>query len=422
MKLKVKKSRLDGILPIPGSKSHTIRRVVIAGLANGESVLRQPLRSADTLSTLRAAEALGAEVKELRDSWQIKGFGGHPRDPGKLLDLGNSGTGLRLLTSAAALGTSVVPFDGDESLRTRPMEPLLAALRNLGVKAQGTGKGYCPLQVQGPLTGGRTEVSGLSSQFLSSLLISAPCAPGKTEITVAQLNEQPYVHITLHWLKRQGIIVEYTGLHRFVIPGGQRYKPFDLAIPADFSSATFGACAGAMGGRVRLTGLDMTDPQGDKGVLDMLRLMGATVTITETEIIVEAKELVGTEIDLNATPDALPALAVTATQARGETRLVNVPQARIKETDRIMVMAKELSKMGADIRELPDGLVIRQSKLKGAVVHGHADHRIVMSLALAGMQAEGETIIDTAESIDVTYPGFVESFRAAGAAFVLIKE
>ena len=199
------------------------------------------------------------------------------------------------------------------------------------------------------------------------------------------------------------------------INGGQHYAPFKMAIPGDFSSATFFMVLAAISGQeFALENLEMSDPQGDKQVLGILEAMGAKVSVERDLIRIKGQGLVGREIDMNAIPDALPAMAVAGCFASGETRLVNVPQARLKETDRIRVMYEELSKLGADITELPDGLVIKESKLKGGPVKGHDDHRIVMALAVAGLNIDGETVIDTAEAIRVTFPEFVSLVATSG--------
>lgn len=416
MNIMVEPSRLQGSIDIPSSKSHTIRAVVIASLAEGTSRIRNPLDSGDTRSAVNGGRALGAEIETGKD-WVVKGVGGSPRLTVPRIDLGNSGTSLRLLTSAAALQDREAIFDGDDSLRTRPLQPLLDAVNNLGGSAHSlNGNGFCPVSVKGRMRGGRTGVSGVTSQFLSSLLISVPLLERDTEIHVATLNEKPYVEMTLAWLTEQGISYKQSGWESFFISGGQRYHPFDKQVPGDFSSAVFPLCAAAItSSRVLLRGLSMSDTQGDKHVFTMLSAMGASIQLTAEGILVSPGELTGTELDLNSTPDALPALAVVGCCARGETKLRNVPQARIKETDRIRVMATELSKMGASIEEMDDGLVIRESTLVGTRVHGYHDHRVVMALSLAGMVAEGATEVDTAESIDVTFPGYVEKMRALGA-------
>ena len=187
-------------------------------------------------------------------------------------------------------------------------------------------------------------------------------------------------------------------------------------VPADFSSATFFLVAAAItGSELTLCGLDYLDTQGDKEVVNILKTMGAEVETGERYIRIRGGVLKGGEFDLNAMPDSLPALSVAGCFAEGETRLVNVPQARVKETDRIAVMCRELKKLGADIVERPDGLIIRKSRLRGCAVHGHCDHRVVMALAVAGLAASGETVVSTAESASVTFPNFVDLMKKLGA-------
>jgi len=217
-------------------------------------------------------------------------------------------------------------------------------------------------------------------------------------------------------VRQHGIEIGAVDLKEFRIRGRQRYRPVTRAIPADFSSATFFLGAGALdGNEIVLRGLDMTDTQGDKAVVDFVRQMGAEVTTTEDGVRVKASDLTGCEFDLNATPDALPMLAVLGCFARGTTRLVNVPQARMKETDRIAVMAVELGKMGGRVEELEAGIVVHKSDLHGAEVEGYGDHRVVMSLAVAGCSIPGTTVIRGAEAAAVTYPGFTDDMVGLGA-------
>ena len=418
MKLVVEPSQLKGEVLIPASKSHTMRALVIATLAEGISEIANPLDSLDTRACVDACRALGAQI-DTGEMWQVTGTGGDVQTPRDIIDVGNSGTTIRFVMSAAALAEGATIFTGDDSIRTRPAGPLLEALTNLGAEAFSTrGNDCAPFVVRGTLRGGKTKLAATSSQFLSSLLISCPLAVDATTIDVTELNEVPYVGITLDWLSRRGIQYERTDdLKRFRIPGGQRYNGFKRQMPGDFSSATFFATAAAVGDSdVTLLGLDMDDQQGDKEVIRMLEAMGAAVVVGPEDIRVRRGELKGGEFDLNATPDALPAMAVAAALAEGETRLVNVPQARIKETDRIAVMASELAKMGADVEELEDGLVVRGGKLTGAAVSGHHDHRIVMALAVAALAADGTTTIDTAEAAAVTFPNFVALMNSLGAA------
>jgi len=419
MKLICRQSRLQGEVQIPGSKSHTIRAVAIASLAAGNSTIRVPLDSNDTRAAVDAYRALGAEIALDSDAWRVSGTGGDLRVPENVIDVRNSGVTLRTgMGSCALLREGLAVMTGDEQIRRRPAGPLAASLNDLGANVRSTrGTGAAPFVVEGRLRGGETCIEAVTSQYLSALLINCPLADGDTLLRVPVLNEAPYVEITLDWIGRQGITFEHDDLREFRLPGGQQYQPVDRAIPADFSSATFFLGAGALGDNdVLLRGLDMTDTQGDKAVVDYVRQMGAQVEETPEGIRLRAGDLTGCELDLNATPDALPTMAVLGCFAKGATRLVNVPQARVKETDRITVMSAELARLGARVEELEDGLVVHQSNLTGAEVQGHGDHRVVMALAVAGCAITGTTIIHGAEAAAVTFPEFADSMAALGAS------
>ena len=410
--------RLHGRIAIPASKSHTIRAVLIAALAEGTSILRRPLISEDTRAALNACRALGARISEFDERLEITGFGTAPAQPDKALDMLNSGTSTNLcLGVLAALGVQA-DITGDASLQTRPVQPLTDALQKLGCSITFRGRLGCPpLSISGSMTGGSVVLdASKSSQYVSSLLIACPLAPRDTEIIVENPSELPYIDMTLAWLDEQHIRYTRDGYTRFTMPGGQRYCSFEKTIPADWSSAAFPLCAAALiDSDVYLEGLDLHDVQGDKAIVKYVRQMGADITTVPGGIRLRGGPLKGCTLDINATPDALPALAVTGCCAEGRTTLANVAQARVKETDRIAVMAAELAKMGARVTELPDGLVIDGAPLTGAMLHGHHDHRVVMALTIAGLCATGTTTIDTAEAIAVTYPSFIESMQRLGA-------
>jgi len=422
LKLIVEKSSLAGSVEIPASKSHTIRAVAIASLAEGTSLIRNPLSAADTLSAVSVYRALGAEIEVGRD-WIVHGPGGELKAPAGVIDVGNSGTTLYIAMGSAALTEGPVVMTGDAQIRNRPAQPLIDALGPLGVRVLSErGDGKPPLEIHGPLHGGDTELDGSkTSQYLTSLLINCPLAPRATRIRVRRPVELPYIEMTMGWLDSQSIHYFHDGFELFDICGSQNYHGFDRAIPGDFSSATFFLCAAAItGSRLFLRHLDMNDAQGDKAVVGMLKEMGARVECHANGIEIQGDTLRGGEFDLNATPDALPAMAVTACFAEGKTRLVNVPQARLKETDRIRVMAGELTRMGGQVRELPDGLEIEGRPLRGASVHGWGDHRVVMALAVAGLASEGRTEIDTAEAAGITFPNFVDLMVSVGATMQVI--
>jgi len=427
MKLLVRKSRLAGEVEMPASKSHTIRAVAIASLAVGSSTIRGPLVSDDTLAAVDSYRALGVAIDTSEaKTWKLTGTGGNVHAPSETIDVHNSGTTLRIAMGSAALAQpgAVTTFTGDEQIRTRPVAPLMNSLNELGAKcASLNSNDKPPLTVAGQLIGGKTSIAATSSQYLSSLLLCTPLAKKDTQINVTLLNEPDYVQMTLDWLDSQGIKYENQNFRRFKIKAGQSYKPFDTTICADFSSTTFFLCGAALAGdEVTLRGLDLTDSQPDKAVIDYLRAMGANITIGSESVTVRTSRLKGTEIDMNRTPDALPAMAVIGAFAEGTTRLINVPQARAKETDRIRCMAEELKKMNVDTEELPDGLIINHSKPTAAQLDGRSDHRIVMALSLAAMATEGQCAIDTAQAISVTFPNYVDLMRSIHADMKLLDE
>lgn len=420
MKLITEKSRLRGKVRIPGSKSHTIRAVGIASLADGKSIIHSPLVSSDTISAVKCFRAMGAKIDTgNEEKWVIEGTNGQIIPPSEQIDVGNSGTTLRIAVGSASLAeeTAAIRFTGDKQICSRPIAPLLEALNRLGANTKSVkGNGNPPVEVSGRLTGGKTEIEAVTSQYLSSLLLCCPLAENDTEINVSLLNEPGYVQMTLDWLDKQGI--EYTNedFRKFRIRGGQCYTGFQERIPADFSSATFFLCAAALAGdEVVLDGLDFSDSQPDKAVIDYLVKMGADIKSTGDSVIVKASRLKGSDIDMNKTPDALPAMAVTAAFAEGKTKLFNVAQARNKETDRIDCMAKELGKMGIKTKQLPDGLIIYPGKISNTTVHGWSDHRIVMALSIAGLMTDSPVQIDTAEAMDVTFPTYPSIMGELGA-------
>lgn len=426
MNLMVEQSTLRGEAGIPGSKSHTIRAVAIASLAEGESVIGRPLDSADAAAAVRAYSALGAAIEMGLAEWRVRGTGGNPTVPENVIDVANSGTTMRLAMGSCALSRDgYAVLTGDAQVRRRPCGPLAQSLTDLGAQAWSTrGAGCPPLIVRGGLKGGVTEIEAVTSQYLSSLLLNAPLADGDSHIRASVLNERPYVEMTLDWLSRQGIAVDHDDCREFHVPGRQRYRPVRRDIPADWSSATFFAAAGALpGNEVTLTGLDLNDTQGDRAVLDYVRAMGAAAHSEGGSLRVSpGAGLRGCEIDLNATPDALPMMAALACFAEGTTRLVNVPQARLKETDRIAVMREELTKLGGHVEEMADGLVVHGRALKPGTVEGHDDHRVVMALAIAATAIPGETVIRGCEAVSVTFPGFVDTLAALGGSVRMEKE
>lgn len=448
MRAKITAHAFSGVVRIPASKSHTIRQLLIASLADGVSEIRFPLDSLDVRSCVEACRVLGAKIEEHRsgdplcqnppaeDGTKLSAFtvtGNAGVFPGgeHFIDVGNSGTTLYLAMAIAGLGCEPIEFSGDEQIQRRGAGPLLKALKELGVRAESRKNNDCvPIVIQGPWKGGAINLPCPLSQYLSALLLAAPLAPAGTltEIEVPLLNERPYIEITLSYLDAHGIPWKAPAdFSHFSIPGGSRWKPFARNVPGDFSSAAFPAAAAVISGNaLTILGLDPDDPQGDKSFFDILAQMGCAVKWEKTETAGNIPEwslslsrsvpLKGGTFDLNATPDMLPILAVCAAFAEGDTALVNVAHARDKETDRIAVMAKELGKLGIETTEKPDGLIIHGKgacgKIAGGLIDSHGDHRIAMAFAAAAMGTASPIEIENAECAAVSYPGFLELLNA----------
>lgn len=419
--LVVSRSRVSGRVDAPPSKSYTHRGVLAGALSDGTRVLN-PLWSADTEASVRCARGLGASVEKEDSDLRVEGIAGEPETPDDVLDCGNSGTTTRLFAGAASLVEGLSVLTGDESLRSRPNGPLLSSLRELGATARSTrGNGQAPLVIGDALEGGETTIDGgVSSQFISSLLFAAPLTDeGATVRIEGTLKSRPYVDITLEVLEKMGVAVEETE-EGFDVQGGQAYDADAFRVPGDFSSASYPLAAGAVAGEARVGNL-YPSAQGDSLILEVLEKMGASVEWNRDEGVARvsstADELTGIEFDVSDNPDLTPTVAALGAAANGETRIVDAEHVRYKETDRLEAMATELGKMGAVVQEEKDRLVVDgdASELVGARVDGRHDHRVVMALAVAALVAEGETAIETAESVDVSYPGFADDLRALGA-------
>ncbi|MFB3765575.1 MAG: 3-phosphoshikimate 1-carboxyvinyltransferase [Methanotrichaceae archaeon] len=410
----VERSDISGEVYAPPSKSYTHRAILITALGPGGTVLR-PLISADTRATIAASEAFGAKVS-LNEDINIQGVSDKPQTPEDVINVLNSGTTLRFCSAVAALTDGAV-LTGDASIRSRPNGPLLSALNDLGAAAFSIRKnGKAPLVVQGKIKGGVARLNGgVSSQFLSALLIAAPLAEGDSRIIIdGELKSRPYAEITLDMLRDGGVHVDAQA-QEFFVPGNQMYNLRGYTIPGDFSSASYPlAAAAATGGEVTVKGI-LPSRQGDSAIIDILAKMGAEVSWDREsgDLKIKGGKLKGINIDASLTPDLVPTIAVLGAVAKGKTVVYNAEHVRHKETDRLHAMATELGKMGANISERPDGFEIIGGKLHGADVDGYNDHRLVMALTIAGIVAGG-TRIKTAETVDVSYPGFFDAMRSLG--------
>ncbi|NCC66290.1 MAG: 3-phosphoshikimate 1-carboxyvinyltransferase, partial [Spirochaetia bacterium] len=383
--------------------------------------------SGDGLSALDAAKAFGAVVQVYPDSWVIEGLQGKPRVPENCIDTKNSGTTTCFFTSVAALvenGYTVIT--GDEQIRHRPIKVLVDALTALGVTAfltriEGSAP---PVVVKGPLRGGEVLIQGFNSQYVSSLLLSAPLSKTSVSLSVENALEKPYVQMTLDWMKKFGVSVsnpkDYTA---FFIQGGQQYQAGTFTIPADWSAVAFPLVAAAITkSNLLLTGLDFADSQGDKRVVQIMQDMGCQLLVDSqngTIRVTGGRPLTGgLIIDMSDIPDALPALMVFATQASGTTIFTNLAHVRLKETDRVLEMQQKLTYLGCNVRLQEEALIVEgPTEIQSKEVSSSFDHRIAMALFCAGLCAENGLIINDVECASVSFPHFFESFQACGAQF-----
>ncbi len=409
--------KLEGTIKAPPSKSYTHRAIIIASLAGGRSVIKNPLISADTMASVDACRAIGADI-QVGEEIIVEGVGGNPGLPGKAIDVRNSGTTIRIMAAVAGLCHGKVTLTGDDSIQKRPMEPLLKALEGLGAKTSSTG-GKPPVSVEGPLQGFSCKIRGdISSQFISGLLITLPLMPGDTIISVTDgLKSRPYIDLTLDVMRGFGVEVGFED-NIFHIPGNQGYKARNYTVEGDYSSAAFILAAASLtNSDVTVKNLFRESKQGDRRIVNILGDMGVELRVYRDSVrVFGGRRLRGVELDGSDTPDLVPVLAVLGSLAEGKTSIGNAGHLRYKESDRLKAMSSELRKMGANIREREDGLEIGGvDMLRGSRLHGWDDHRIVMALSVAGLKARGETTVDCAETVDISFPGFVDVTRKLGA-------
>jgi 3-phosphoshikimate 1-carboxyvinyltransferase len=421
---------LDGTpratIQVPGSKSLTNRALILAALSRQSCKLLRPLHSEDTHLMMEALRQLGHNVWTDDDGILVEhadAENGPVLVPGADLFVGNSGTSMRFLAALVSLGRGTYRLDGVARMRERPIEDLLAALRDLGVDATSEDGNGCPpvLIRSNGLNGGTVRIRGsMSSQFLSGLLMVAPLAQGEIIVQVEDnLVSQPYVAMTLALMEQFGATIEADGLQRFRIPAPQEYEGIsEYHVEPDASAASyFFAAAAITGGEVRVPGLGPGSLQGDIGFVEVLRAMGCHVEHESSELfpgevdtIVEGRPLRGVEVDMNAISDTVMTLAAVAPFATEPTEIRNVGHIRHKETDRLAAMARELRKLGAQVDELPDGLRIHPAYLHGASIETYNDHRMAMSLALIGLRTRG-VVIRNPGCVAKTYPHFWDDFR-----------
>ena len=405
---------LQATITVPGSKSYTNRALLIAGLTDGECRLEKPLVSDDTKYMIRALKAFGISVQEEKEAFIVSGRGGKLSTPEEDIFIGNAGTTMRFLTTFSALVPGKTRLDGDERMRQRPLADLLHCLTQMGVKAvSANGNGCPPIDIAGgEVPGGEVQLAGdKSSQYLTSILLSAPYFKNDTNILIqGDLTSKSYADITLDIMKTFGVSVINESYQRFKVKAGDRYNAQTYQVESDWSSASyFLAAAAVTGGEVTLTDINPHSVQGDAQFTSVLEKMGCRVEKKSNTLQIKGNPLKGITINMNNMPDAVQTLAVTALFAEGETVIQGIGNLRIKETDRILALANELTRLGAEVETGEDYLVIRPGDYRGAEIETYDDHRMAMSFAVAGLKIPGIRIKNPT-CVEKSFPDFFQRF------------
>ena len=421
MKCKIEKARLAGNIVCPPNKSYTHRAIFLASLAKGKSQIRNVLLSRDTIATINACKTFGALIKEDGPNLIIESSGDVKLQSSEI-DASNSGTTIRISASIASLVDTKTTLTGDSSLRKRPMQPLLDALEDLGATCTST-DGKPPITVKGKIQGGKVSISGsVSSQFISALMMVSPkTEKGVTLNIEGNLVSKPYLDATIATMKKFGVNVNTIDPYKRYKISKQQYRSTDFTVPSDFSSmALLLSAAVLIGDSMTISASGGELPQGDKEMIMHLEKLGVKVNLDDKVTVKSPPLLNGGRFDLSNTPDLLPALAILALKTSKPIEIYNVKHARFKETDRIAILAHELAKIGIKVQEKEDGLILDAPKdPKGADLDSSDDHRLFMAFCIAGMLVGGCTVSDP-ESVDVSYPTFIEKMNEIGAKILTI--
>ena len=417
MNCKIQKSKLNGKITCPSNKSYTHRAIFLAALSDGKSIVKKILHSNDTIATISACRGFGVEVEEVENNVTIKNKIDETVQS-SIINAENSGTTIRIAIAIAALSGGNTTLTGDDSLKKRPMQPILDALETMGVKTE-SDEGRPPIHINGKIQGKEISINGdISSQFISALLIIAPRLPEGLIINVeGKLVSKPYVDLTIAIMKKFGVEVKIEEEYKRYVVSHQIYKPTTFSIPSDFSNLALLLAANVLLGDGLDIEISLGDmPQGDEAIVDILEKLGVNVTLEDDIITTESPiSLKGGKFDLSDTPDLLPAIAILALKSEKPIEMFNVKHARYKETDRIAIISRELKKIGLNVEEKDDGMVIKKSsELIPAELNSENDHRLFMAFSIAGMFV-GECTVSDPDAVKVSYPEFISDLVNVGA-------
>lgn len=409
----VSSGSVKGTIVPPSSKSYAQRAIALALLAEGRTTLRNIEFCKDTRSALSCIEALGARVTHLDDTTIAIDGGLHPATD--TLHVGESGLATRLFTPIASLNSTPICIKGEGTLLHRPMIMMIEPLRQLGVEVR-DGGGYLPIEVCGPIHGGRIEVDGsVSSQFITGLLLALPLAEEDTDLYVRSAVSTPYIDMTIDTARRFGVeIMHHEGDYsHFYIEGGQRYTPADLAIEGDWSGAATMLVAGAIAGEVTVRNLSTLSKQADTAICHALERAGAGIIIERDSITVSKRKLRAFTFDATNAPDLFPALAALAAAAEGESVLIGTERLLHKESDRAEAIRREYEKVGIEVDLSEENVMkIRGGEIRPATVFSHNDHRMAMSMAVSALRCDGDVKIENAECVEKSYPAFFDDLES----------
>lgn len=414
MNINITPTALNGTVRVPSSKSLCHRAVIAAALSNGDSSIYNVNMSKDIEATIEAVKALGAEVQAAGDVLKVRSIS-FPQLQKDEIFCGESGSTLRFLIPLALLQKDEVTFTGTGRLSERPLTPYVEIFKKQGIEF-GSESGL-PLKLKGELKNDTFEIQGnISSQFITGLLFALPVLEGDSKIVItSELESKPYISLTLDVLKKFSINIQNNEMKEFLIKGNQSYITTDYKVEGDFSQAAFWLCAGALGGKITCCGMNLNSIQGDAVIVSLLKNMGAAINSVNDCVTAEKSNTRGITIDASECPDLVPILAVLGALSEGTTKIINAGRLRIKESDRLKAISTELNKIGADITEKEDSLIINgKPYLKGGTVEGWNDHRIVMALAVASIRCKTPVVINGCQAINKSYPGFFEDFKKLG--------
>lgn len=452
MNIIARHTELSGHIHVPGSKSHTIRALLFASLAEGTSCIRNPLGGADCISASRAVPLFGATCDTSDPAaWVVEGAGKNAHLPSDVVNVGDSGSLLYFMSPVAATFEGWSVFTGDESIRTRPVMHVVSALRQLGAEAyiSRPEKNAPPLLIKGPLRPNSTVVTdGRLSQYISGIMMAASRLEGTTKIELTDPKEVPFLNMTRLWLESLGVRLEISSDYKHIaVHGPVALKAFDRAVPSDWEAVAFPLVAALIAdGGITIDNIDNSGSQGDSAIVDVLKSLGGNITNdTEKNCLrvkksrLSAERLPGGELHVNLSgyPDAICALAVAGCFTEGTLVLEDIGVCRKKETDRIDVMQAELRKLGAEVESGEDWLSVHghapltadgsknpQFVLHGGEVESYDDHRVAMAFACLGLGLpRGESVtVRNAECCAVSFPDFYQTMNTIRAGFSVQAE